>query len=218
MESARYTTVEPSEVAHDTMRRLAPAVQALAVSDGSRRGFSIAPEDGMKAILLSSKRGKKYRGVVIVDDEDYEWACQWAWCWGLRGTKHNREYAIRSDALRGLVYMHRDILNAPYYLWVDHANGNGLDNRRTNLRICTPAQNIAGKNVYQKATSMYRGVHYDKKGECYQAQVACRGKRITVGCYDNEEEAARAYDARAREEYGQFARLNFPENNNDRNN
>jgi hypothetical protein len=110
-----------------------------------------------------------------------------------------------------LISMHRFILNPPEGALVDHRNCNGLDNRRANLRPATRSQNGYNRPKRKNTTSPYLGVHFSKKMKKFVAQIKHESRKIWLGSYDNEIEAARAYDAAAKKYHGEFARLNFPQ-------
>jgi hypothetical protein len=125
-----------------------------------------------------------------------------------------RTYAIATGIYRGSVRttkaMHRMlVLNSAM---VDHRNGNGLDNRRLNLRPCTNSQNQANRQVIYSACG-YKGVSVSNVSHntTYCAHIRVNGKYIHVGAYVSKEDAARAYDHAAVEHFGQYAYLNFPE-------
>lgn len=163
--------------------------------------FSLQPET--KEIPLS--KGK----VAIVDAADYEWLNQWKW-----SASENRSgtwYARRSLGTRDeqhTLMMHRAILNVQSKLHVDHINGNGLDNRRFNLRLCTPAQNQYNRGICANNTSGFKGVYWVKGHEKWQAQIHVNGKHYHLGFFDTAEAAAYAYDTAALELHGEFAKLN----------
>jgi hypothetical protein len=156
----------------------------------------------MKMIPLT--QGK----VALVDDEDFEYLMQWVWS-ASRNT--GTYYAIRNDytGKHKVIFMHRVILNAPSNTMVDHANRNGLDNRRSNLRLCTSSQNTANSGPRSNNKSGYKGVR--KKRGKWSAETNLLGKRIHIGTFDTPEQAARAYDAEVKKLFGVFAWLNFPE-------
>lgn len=107
------------------------------------------------------------------------------------------------------ILLHRYLTNAGPGDIVDHANGDTMDNRLCNLRICTNAQNIANSKKYRSGkTSQFKGVC--AYGNRWRAQIMHRGQKKNLGLFSSEEEAAKAYDDAARERFGEFARLNFP--------
>jgi hypothetical protein len=94
---------------------------------------------------------------------------------------------------------------------IDHANGDTLDNRKVNLRICTRADNKRNRGIPSNNTLGYKGVALTKSKKRYMARIGSgRGKHMYLGTYDTIEEAARAYDAKAKELFGEYAYLNFP--------
>jgi hypothetical protein len=109
--------------------------------------------------------------------------------------------------------MHREVMgDVPDGFEVDHVNGNKVDNRRANLRLATRSQNNRNKPLQGNNTSGFRGVAYHKPSGFWVARVFVNKRQTSLGCYRTAEEAAHAYDAAAREHYGTFARLNFPDN------
>ena len=111
------------------------------------------------------------------------------------------------------IFMHRLIMNAPPGKVVDHFNANRQDNRRANLRLCSQAQNIRGRRKF-RGTSQFKGVSWNKRIRKWVASIFCDGKYIWLGHFGDEVEAARAYDKAARELFGEYARLNFPNRGN----
>jgi hypothetical protein len=110
-----------------------------------------------------------------------------------------------------LVRLHRLLMNSPKGRVVDHRNGDGLDNRRENLRIATRGQNVCNKiKTRRKTSSKFIGVSWDKRSRLWAAYVGHLYKKIFLGYFKNEIDAARAYDRAAIKYHGEFARLNFP--------
>jgi len=107
--------------------------------------------------------------------------------------------------------IHRLITEAPKGMHVDHINGNPLDNRKSNLRICTHAENSNNTGPRKNNTSGYKGVYWAKRNKRWLAQITHNGKQVYIGHYKDKEEAARAYDAKAKELHGEYAYLNFPD-------
>jgi hypothetical protein len=108
------------------------------------------------------------------------------------------------------IYMHRLILGAPRGKVVDHVNGNGLDNRRDNIRLCTISQNNANR-IGRRPASGFKGVYRtDTAASRWLAQIWFDGTTRRLGVFSDAREAAHAYDEAARKVFGEFARLNFP--------
>jgi hypothetical protein len=139
--------------------------------------------------------------VALVDAEDYERVSQFKW--GAIQKKH-LWYAHCGWAN---IYMHQ-LVFGPHTHEIDHKNGNGLDNRKANLREATRSQQTANARKTSKPTSsVYKGVVRCRGA--WRAQIQPDGKCIYLGSFQSEEEAARAYDDAAREVFGEFANTNF---------
>lgn len=119
-------------------------------------------------------------------------------------------YAVASIAKRMPVPMHRLIMKPRAGMVVDHINGDGLDNRRSNLRVCTTAQNVRNQNVREddNKTSQFKGVYRDHDVGRWRAHIQHDGDGICLGSFSCEERAARQYDRAARLFFGQYARTN----------
>lgn len=160
----------------------------------------------MKRIELSQGQ------VALVDDEDHEWLSQFNWH---AEKRRNTFYAVRNkrgaDGKRRRVYMHREIMKTPRGMDTDHCNGDGLDNGRANLRICTRADNRHNEGVRSNNTSGYKGVSWDKRCKNWQAYISVNGKMTHLGNYTDKVDAARAYDKAALELHGSYARINLCE-------
>lgn len=149
--------------------------------------------------------------ITVVDDEDFETAFALNWRLIRKG---NNLYAGRtvpktSGLGRTTLYLHR-FLN-PGIPEIDHRDGNGLNNRRENLRSCTQRQNTCGFQHKRKgASSRFRGVSWDSDRSKWFAKIEVGDRQIALGRFDQEVEAARAYDNAAKEHFGAFASPNFP--------
>ena len=152
----------------------------------------------MKEIPLT--KGK----VALVDDADYDALMVRSWC-------YDKGYAwAKIDGRKQS--MHRWLLGGPEGLEIDHINSNGCDNRRQNLRTATRAQNNHNRHRFpkNKRTSRFKGVcFHNKKDPPWRAQMTIDNKTVHIGYYDTEEKAARAYDAAAKKQFGEFAKPNF---------
>lgn len=139
---------------------------------------------------------------ATVDDQDYDWLSELTWY----ATSHN--YATNKK----LTAMHRAIMERCGHqikgLFIDHINGNRLDNRRENLRICNPKQNGANSRKIAPATSQYKGVSWHKQSKRWQAIIRIDGVSKYLGLFNFEDDAAVAYNDAARKAWGEFAYLN----------
>jgi hypothetical protein len=140
---------------------------------------------------------------AIVDAADYEWLKQHQWhFWN--------GYAARQEK-RKTIYMHREIMQPPKGMVVDHINHNKGDDRRVNLRVCTQRENILNHTKKGQSISRFKGVEYNRLRRKWYVRIRFHGERIRIGYFDDEVEAARAYDRKAVELSGVFACLNFPD-------
>jgi len=144
--------------------------------------------------------------VTYVDDEDYGRLSELSWH-PVRGkyTTYARAYDRETG---GAIYMHREITGAQRGQDVDHLNHNGLDNRRCNLRVCTRQQNMRNRRPNRNTTSRYKGVCWNRHISKWVAGIYVNKRRIHLGSFDDEREAALAYNRAAREHFGEYARLN----------
>lgn len=145
---------------------------------------------------------------AIVDDADYEYLRQWRWSASEKRKGHGEFYAIRCDKeTKRMVLMHRQIMAPNVGEHIDHINGNPLDNRRENLRVCTHSQNMMNKRKHHRKSSQYKGVYWHKGAGKWMASVGRENRYL--GLFTSEKDAAAAYDKAAAERYGEFARLNL---------
>jgi len=160
---------------------------------------------GARAIPLT--QGK----YALVDEADYADLIRHSWCVSKNTSGYNGHrktfYAVRSEKGRATL-MHRQVMAAKQGQLVDHINHNGLDNRRSNLRLCSKAENSRNQRGHRGGSSRYKGVSCDRRSAKWQAGISYEGKYHFLGQFDSEIAAARAYNEKARELFGEFAYLN----------
>ncbi len=146
--------------------------------------------------------------VALVDDDDYVHLSKFQWV--CMSCKSNLKYAhARID--KKYVLMHRFMLNLGKGEMADHKNGNGLDNRRGNLRTCTHAENMRNSGIPANNTSGYKGVYYcngTPRRKPWRADIYKDDRKYSLGYFETSIEAARAYNEAALKYHGDFARLN----------
>jgi len=144
---------------------------------------------------------------ALVDDEDFEYLNQWKW------VSHSKKYALRYTYINKkmiAIYMHRLIMNCPKGMEIDHIDRNGLNNQKSNLRICTHQQNLKNYPKRINTTSIYKGVFWDKP--FWVAAIRYKNKKLFIGYFKEERHAAMARDLWAKELHKEFASLNFKQN------
>jgi len=157
--------------------------------------------EGAKLIPLTM--GK----VAIVDAEDYERLNEDKWY----AIKTPYTYYAGRTSRRKHIRMHREIMRAPRHLVCDHRDHNGLDNRKSNLRLCTQGQNLQNRRGSRGKTSRHKGVYYCRRDKVFGASICLNSKRYRLGYFKNEDDVGRAYDKKVIELFGEFAFLNFPD-------
>lgn len=143
----------------------------------------------------------------MIDDEDYAKIAQFKWN---ANVCPSGVYARRTSYVNGNkveVKMHRLVINAPENKQVDHKNGNKLDNRRENLRICSNMENQRNRHAV-RGSSKFKGVDYNKQAGKWRARIENADKSIFLGHFIEEIDAAEAYNEAAEELFGEFACLN----------
>jgi len=151
---------------------------------------------------------------AIVDPEDYDRLANYKWFLAKSPTSSYaaRWQCTRPCGLRKKIWMHREVIDIPEHMLCDHVNGNGLDNREANLRPATVSQNLCNRpKTKAKTRSKYKGLEWDKIQRKWKVRIQCNGRKIYLGSFSNEIDAAKAYDKKAKALFGQFASLNFPD-------
>lgn len=140
---------------------------------------------------------------ALVDTEDFEKLKGYKWY--LMGS-----YAARYNPLNGgNIFLHREIMGTPSEMETDHINGDRLDNRRINLRVCTSLENHRNRLKGNKTSSKYKGVTWHKRCSKWYAAISLESRSLYIGYFKNEVHAAMAYDLWADYLFGSFAKLNF---------
>ena len=144
--------------------------------------------------------------VTIVDAEDYEWLNNWKWhvlkerytCYAYRSQYTGM---VEGKVKLKTIFMHRLIMDCPDKMVVDHRNGDGLDNRKCNLRVVTRRQN--GQNRRDNSSSKYPGVSWHKGTQKWGAYIQINNKKKHLGVFKEERDAAKAYELACRELVGE---------------
>lgn len=153
---------------------------------------------------------------AIIDDEDYEHVSKFNWV--LQRNQKGMPYVkcqmhignINGHDITCRMSLHRFLLHPPEGMEVDHRNHNGLDCRRSNIRICTHAENMANQlSCCRNKSSAYKGVRFHKKTRKWRAAIMKNYKCYSLGLYHTEKEAALAYNHAALRLFGEFAYLNI---------
>jgi len=151
--------------------------------------------------------------IALIDDEDYEKVSRHKW--HICKSKWGQIYAVtdtKTDTGRKIKKaMHRLILDVNisfHILQIDHISGDGLDNRRFNLRICTPFQNAGNQKISKNNTSGYKGVGWDIVKKMWRSCIKINGKTLHLGYFRNKIDAAITYNNVAVKYWGGFAKIN----------
>lgn len=143
--------------------------------------------------------------IALVDDDDFEALNQYKWSAKKSGSKF---YARRSIIVHGkqiTQYMHCEVMKGK---GIDHIDINGLNNQKSNLRICTQSENMMNVQKKENCTSVYKGVNFHKPNSKWRAAIKINGKQIHLGYFTSEADAARTYNKKAIELFCEFANLN----------
>ncbi len=166
--------------------------------------------DEQKASEIRLTQGK----VAVVDAEDFEWLSKFKWHAHKRGRTWYARRTVESEGIQKTDFMHRAIL--AYHTRdltvgeVDHINGDGLDNRKSNLQVISHAENIRKSRKQSNNTSGFRGVSWHKRDQVWCAFIEVDDARKYLGSFKSKISAAVAYDEAAKKYFGEFAKLNLP--------
>lgn len=156
---------------------------------------------------------------TIVDNEDYQHLIKWKWQFRRTPNSHNG-YADRHEYIGKIdnkyqtyrVHMHRELIEVPSNMFVDHINRDSLDNRKENLRVCTIGENARNARPRSDNTSGYKGVSWHKRDKKWTANISYKENnniiRVSLGYHNTKDEAAIAYNKAAQKYHGEFAYIN----------
>lgn len=138
---------------------------------------------------------------ALVDDKDYLGLSKFKWC----ANKDKNTFYVRRKKEGRVIRMHREILSAPPSMHVDHIDGNGLNNQRNNIRLCTSQENARNRRVGHKSISEYKGVAWSHASRKWAAHIKVHGKQVHLGYFFCLMKAVKAYSVAAKKYYGEFA-------------
>lgn len=140
---------------------------------------------------------------AIVDNEDFYYLNNFKWQY------HNKNYAVHHIRNRKSILMHRFIMNiSDPKVEIDHINHNGLDNRKSNLRICSNRQNHYNSKIRKDNKSGFKGVYFHKVSKKWEVRIKFNGRKLYLGQFKSKLDAAKKYNDAAKIYYGEFALLN----------
>ena len=149
------------------------------------------------------------QSTVLIDDDDFGLICDYKWY--IQSVSECKYAVARTTLPNGkikVILMHRLIIKPLDCYEIDHIDGNGLNNQKDNLRTCRHRDNIRNRRKHKKGSSTYKGVSWDTQKKRWRAYIHSGGKRIRLGDYKTEKDAASAYNKAAKLIFQEFANLN----------
>lgn len=153
------------------------------------------------AVIIPLTKGK----IAIIDETDFGKVKEYIWLAHRIGKVW---YADSTPQKGRTVRMHRLIMDCPKGIEIDHIDGNGLNNRRSNLRYCNRSENCRNRRTSKNTSAIYKGVSFHRASNKYRAKIGINNKHIWLGVFENPIDAAKAYDNAAIELHGEFALTN----------
>lgn len=162
--------------------------------------------EGLETTRMTLTQGQS----TLIDDADVDLVSQHRWY----AAKTRRGWRVttntkNSEGKQRNLLLHRFLMEPEKGLVVDHLNHDALDNRRSNMRVCTYSQNAMNQRSARKSSSKYLGVSWDKGAKKWKASILIQGKKKNLGRFKEEDDAARAFDTAARLHFGEYANPNF---------
>lgn len=160
--------------------------------------------DNFAEVILSDNLGNE-KSRSVIDLEKIETVKQYKWY------QNNSGYAISRVNKNKQIFLHRIIVGNPIGYEVDHIDGDPLNNRKSNLRICSHQENIMNQKIRIDNTSGFKGVNWDKRKGKWRARIHIHGKDKHLGYFESKEEAAKSRVKAEQEYFGEFSRKNVKE-------
>jgi hypothetical protein len=160
----------------------------------------------MKMIDISTP--KYPNSFTMVDDEDFDILNKHKW----HIAKNSKTWYAQRNVYKpkhGMIFLHRQILNIPDGMFIDHIDGNGLNNQKANIRVCTKAENCRNARIRGDNTSGYKGVSFHKPTKKWSASIQADKKQKHIGLFQSPQEAAFAWNIAAKEMHKDYAKLNM---------
>jgi len=165
-------------------------------------------------MIVVPVKSNKYGNIsFFIDGEDFDKIKEYTW--GVNYNKNADSFYIKTNKRldinkRTVILLHRLIMNYPKNMVIDHINGNTLDNRKENLRVCTIGENSCNCKKYSNGKlSKFKGVSFDKNVKKYKAYIKKNRKYIHLGYFMTEKEASEAYDVASKKYHGEYSKTNY---------